>query len=98
MLLTRHSVRRGKERIGIGKAACWRNAEKALLNGVTHAETTGGLNRFLTALYFDKQTANNIRVYNRFVYLFSGDKLITIIALPKKYHDMAEKLQKAKSV
>lgn len=97
MELTRHSVKRSRERIGINKSACERNAAKALEHGVTHPEARGGLNRYLTALYFNGETANNIRVYNRFVYLFSGDRLITIMPLPKRYHDAADKLQRSKA-
>ena len=94
--MTRHSVKRGRERIGIPKASCERNAQKALDLGVTHGETRGGLNRYLTSIYFNNERVNNIRVYNRFVYLFSGSKLVTVMALPKKYHDAADKLQKKK--
>lgn len=95
-LNTKHSAQRTKDRLGISKKLSDKNAQKALDFGVTHAETTGSLNRYLTSLYFARENANNMRVYHRNVYLFHASTLITIIPLPKKYYDIADKLQKRK--
>lgn len=95
-LNTKHSAQRTKDRLGISKKLSDKNAQKALDFGVTHSETVGSLNRYLTSLYFARESANNMRVYHRNVYIFCGNRLITIIPLPKKYYDVADKLQKRK--
>lgn len=93
---TRHSKNRTKERLGISKKLADKNAQKALERGITHSETKGGLSRYLDGLYLSHKAANNIRVYNRNVYLFNGTCLITIITLPQALCGVADKLQKDK--
>ena len=87
--ITRHGAMRTKERIGISKKI----AQKALDFGITHAETSGPLRRYLDYLYFNGGI-DNARIYHRYVYLFAGTTLITIYYLPKKYQAVADTLQK----
>lgn len=92
--ITNHGRERTKERLGISKKAAERNAQKALDKGVTHSQAKGSLKRYIDALYLSYKVANNIRIYNRYTYLFKGTTLITVIELPKKYHALADKLQR----
>lgn len=64
--------------------------------GITHSEAKGGLCRYLDKLYLSNGNANNVRVYHRYVYLFRGNTLLTIIPLPNKFYALADKLQKQK--
>ena len=85
--ITRHAKKRFKQRLGVHKGDANKNAKKALKYGIRHCDTEGSLNRYMTALFFRNRTANNIRIWNGSVYLFSGEKLITVFHVPKKYVD-----------
>lgn len=93
VILTKHSIQRTKDRIGISKKLTGKNAQKAMEYGLTHAQTKGGLKRYIDKLYLTYRTGNNIRVYHRYIYIFKDNTLITIIDLPRKFHALADKLQ-----
>lgn len=85
--LTNHAKDRLKERAGISKSND-RILELALTRGISHSETKGKLNKYLTKLYFYNETANNIKVYQEKVFIFDDKVLITVLNLPnelKKY-------------
>lgn len=88
--------KRTKEKIGLSKKIADKNAQRALEYGVTRSEAKGGLCRYLDKLYLSNGNANNVRVYRRYVYLFRGNTLLTIIPLPNKFYALADKLQKQK--
>lgn len=92
--VTKHATRRTKERVGLPKRLSKKNAEKALQEGIRHEETRGSLHRYIGALYWRNQTANNVRIYCNNVYIFHDDILITIFPLPQKYRKTAERLWK----
>lgn len=94
--ITKHGVKRTKERVGLSKKIADKNAQKALDLGVKHSETKGSLKKFMDALYLKYKNSNNTRIYNRKVYLFHGRVLITIINLPNKFSAAADKIQKRK--
>ena len=95
--MTRHGAQRTKDRLGISKKIADKNAEKALRYGVTHSEVSGKLCCYLDGIYLLNRRPNNMRVYNRMVYLFRGSTLITVLPLPHRYYADADKLQKRKS-
>lgn len=92
--LTRHAVERTKRRVGVPKGAAAKNAERALQDGIKHSDTAGSLNRYFTALYFRHQTADNIRIYCDMVYIFVGERLITVYPLPQRYRRIAANVKK----
>ena len=94
--VTKHGRLRTKDRTGLRKKIAERNAEKAFQFGLTHGETTGNLNKYLTSLYFKNKAANNLRVYHRFVYVFHDKLLITVLPLPRDLCKVADKLEKRK--
>ncbi|MNJ90162.1 hypothetical protein D3C87_77560 [compost metagenome] len=96
-VLTDHSEQRIKDRLGLSKKIADKAAQKALDKGLSHAETKGSLRRFIDALYLREKKANNIKIYNRKVYLFKDVVLITVLNLPNKYSSVADKLQKHKN-
>lgn len=74
-----------------------KSVNDALEKGITHGDTKGSFNRYLTSLYFFNKTANNIRVYDYFVYIFADQTLITVLPLPYKYkRDYINSLKKRK--
>lgn len=95
--MTRHAKARLKDRAGLRKGVAEKNAERALTYGLTHAETKAGLKRYLDYLYLSHGNGNNMRVFHRHVYIFNGTTLITVLPLPKKYNELADKLERRKS-
>lgn len=78
--VTNHAARRTKERLGLPKKLSHKNAENALRYGIRHSDTSGSLNRYISALYWKHETANNVRIYCNNVYIFHGETLITIFS------------------
>lgn len=92
--VSRHAAKRTKERVGLSKKIADKNAQKALDEGITHAETKGSLKRYLDSIYFTNRSINNIRVYQHSVYLFAGPTLVTILSLPQKYRNTVNNIRK----
>lgn len=82
--VTRHAEKRIRQRLGINKKATERNAEKALQCGVTHAEATGQLCKYLDGIFLRNYKPTN---------LFRDTKLITVLPLPRNLWKLADKLQ-----
>lgn len=82
MTITKHAKQRMKERCGFNKKTAERMAHKAFYNGITHAQTKGKLNKWITNLYFKNEKANNIRLYGENAYIFCGETLVTVIPVP----------------
>jgi len=85
MVITKHAESRIRERLGLKKKAVPRMVATALSKGKSHADHTGGAKRYLNGLFLAHKTANNLRVYGNFVYVFIGDKLITVIDFPRRF-------------
>lgn len=94
--VSRHAVKRTKERVGLSKKIADKNAQKALDEGITHAEAKGSLSRYLDRIYFTNRSINSIRIYQHNVYLFADKTLVTILPLPPKYRDTVDKIRKGK--
>lgn len=94
--VSRHGYKRARERLGIPKNAVQKNAEKALVYGVAREEATGPFRRYLDALYHEYGTANNLRAFNRHIYIFCGEVLVTVLNVPYKYFDVTDILQRRK--
>ena len=92
--VTKHATRRTKERLGLPKKTADANAEKALKGGFHRTQAKNGLRRYLDAIWYRYPPVNNIRVYHRHIYIFNDDILITVMNLPKKYFDVADKLER----
>lgn len=60
------------------------------------SDAKSSLRKFLDKLYLSNGNANNMRVYHHHVYLFRGNKLITIIDLPQNLCKLADQIQKQK--
>ena len=86
-VVTKHGQERLKERLGVNKKSCSRVADLALERGLGRGETQGRLNAHLNSLYRTHKKGNNMKVYNRKVFLFHDNLLITVLPLDKKYND-----------
>ena len=82
MKITKHAKGRLKERNGLNKKSINRIVEKALQDGITHAQTKGRLNKWVTEQFLHSRTANNIRLYGDKAYIFKDCTLITVLQIP----------------
>jgi hypothetical protein len=64
--------------------------------GLTHAETSGQLNGYLTTLYDFNGQANNIRLYGDHIYIFCNEVLVTVYDTPKRFMPIVNKLMRRK--
>lgn len=65
-------------------------------NGLRHGDCTGNLKKWVDSLYFKERTANQIRLYSDKAYIFTGDKLITVIQIPHNLVKEVDKLRRSK--
>lgn len=91
-----HAAKRMKERCGSNKSSIQKTAQTALERGITHAETSGSLKRYLDHLYLQHRKANNMRIWGDKVFIFYGESLITVLNLPQKYMATCNKIQERK--
>lgn len=71
-------------------------AEKAFNEGITHSQTKGRLNKWITSLYFRNHAANNIRIYGDNAYIFCGETLVTVIPVPASLKRNMDKMIRVK--
>ena len=97
-IVTTHAERRTRKRLGLPKKSAGTNAERALRCGVLLEETKSSLRRFLEGAQkqHPENDANNVIIYNRSVYIFCDDVLITVFSLPRKWHSVADELCRRK--
>ena len=94
--VTKHASKRMKERCGYSKSTCQRMAEKAFAEGVSHADVSGRLDKYFYQLYCYDYSANNLRIYGEFVYVFSDHNLVTVMLLPNDLKDSVKKTMNIK--
>lgn len=82
MDVSNHAKERIKERCGLGKKSYERIATKVFKDGITHSQTKGRLNKWVTSLYFKNKKANNIRLFGDKAYIYCNDVLVTVIQIP----------------
>ena len=101
IIITNHAYSRMKERLGIKKKAADRIVEVAYEEGISHSETSGRLNKYVS----DKARAYmtkgyRIRIYGEAVYCFveKGKKivLVTVWHIPNNLKNQVIGLQKRK--
>ncbi len=97
MKISDHAKQRMKERCGFNKKSQGRMAKKALEQGITHKQTKGRLNKWVTSLYFKNRNANNIRIYGDNAYIFCGDTLVTVIPVPPRLKKDLDRMIKKKN-
>lgn len=81
--ITRHGGQRVRKRLGKPKKSVARIATRALEKGLGQKDVKGRLNRYLEKLWHFGY-ANNIRLFQEQVFIFDGEKLVTVFPLPSK--------------
>ena len=95
MEITQHAFDRTRQRMGLNADALVKMAATALVKGMPHHATKGKLRRYLDGIFLRSMVANNMRVYGHYIYLFRGEKLITIYNMPNELIAISDKLQAA---
>lgn len=83
--ITQHAYDRAKERLRWKRNVLDKMAEKAFYEGLTHSEMKGQLKKYISKLWFQYRTANNVRIYGENIFFFSNMTLITIYRLPNNF-------------
>lgn len=96
MIITKHAMQRIRKRVGVTVKGAERIATRALENGITHNDTNGTLNHYMSRQFLKYRTANNLRIWCNFVYVFCNDTLVTVFQLPPELRKYAEKIRKRK--
>lgn len=93
---SKHAEARLHERCGINRKSAQRIAEKAFNEGIQHSQTKGNLKKWVTSLYFNNKSANNIRLYGDKAYIFSDSVLITVLQIPSNLRNDMRSLVKGR--
>lgn len=81
-VLTKHSVKRIRQRLGVPKKSAERCARRALAHGRSCEEFTGEFRAYLDNVMRGQPGNNFIRVHGEHLFIFSGNVLITVFDLP----------------
>jgi hypothetical protein len=93
MIITDHAENRIRQRCGLPRRAVNKKAEVALRDGLSHKECTGRLKKYFDYLFLSHGGVGaNIRIYGDNVYIFTRDKLITVLPLPNEHRKSARKI------
>ena len=97
VILTYHGEERIRKRKGTSKKNAKRAAEEALTHGLKYSDITNlNLRKFMDGKYLSKCTANNMTIYQRYIYLFKDNVLITLFALPNNLANISENIMRRK--
>lgn len=88
-VISHHARCRARQRFSLTGAGFQKLASRALVYGIPREQTRGQLRRYLDELWMQYGTANNIRLYGEYLFLFSGALLITTWHLPAAYRKHA---------
>ena len=81
--VTNHADKRLKQRAGVTKKNRKEVAIAAYEKGLKHSDCTGRLHKYVTLLYFQHQTAFQIRIYHEKVFIFNGKNAYNIVTFTK---------------
>lgn len=92
VILTKHSIKRMGQRLGLKKKSCRRQAQAAFDCGLKLEDVKGALNSLLNAIYLKYRAARNLRVYNKHIYVFDKNVLITVLKVSNKFYRVFKKV------
>ncbi|MFH1152800.1 MAG: hypothetical protein V1793_03195 [Pseudomonadota bacterium] len=84
--ISHHAMDQFCDRLHLPCRICHNQAMTAWRYGIRHAETRGGLNRYISGIYLRYRTANNVRISQGLVWVFCGSVLVTVWQLPGCFH------------
>lgn len=93
MKLTRGGENRTLRKVGGSKKSVERIAEKALKFGINQTEVSGNLSSYLNKITLRNKRADSIKIYNRKIYIFKGETLLSVLDLPHNKYVIENKLK-----
>ena len=90
LVTTKHGRSRMRQRTGISGGNSEKMAKRILRAGIKHSETSGELHSYMSQVYLKHQNSNNSRIYGDCIYLFGGNKMITVFKLPVHLYENLE--------
>jgi hypothetical protein len=88
MTITKHALKRSKERGGFGKSEkrIMKMAERAYAKGMGYDSAAGRLKVYMKEKMLKHGNGYALKVYGGYMFIFSSDeKLITMYPVPGKY-------------
>lgn len=92
IIITPHAAQRIRERLNLAGDAAERTVEQAFTSGLQVRQTRGKLRRYLDRCSM-QHGHGNFRIWGRFVFVFHGVNLITVLNLPHEFEHQVEKLK-----
>lgn len=91
--LTRHADIRCKDRLGLNKRSKQRNVELARRNGLTIRDVSGKMKNVFLMCICKNPGATDVRIYNRYIYVFNDNILVTVMPLKKEFYRLEDKFK-----
>ena len=90
IVVSRHAEKRIKTRMGIGKKASQRTAERAYKEGINYSQTNGSLKRYFGYLYSTRKSTEIYKIWHEMLFIFDKVSphqhvLITVLPVPKRH-------------
>ena len=90
IVVSKHAEKRIKKRMGIGKKASQRTAERAYQEGINYSQANGSLKRYFGYLYATRKSTEVYKIWHEMLFIFnkvSPNKkvLITVVPVPKRH-------------
>ncbi len=93
--ISTHAKKRMKKRLGLPKKALLKMAQKVFDEGIRHKDLKGKAKKYCDYLFLSYETANNIRIYGEYVYLFGHNNcMITTFEIPQQHKRLFMTIQK----
>lgn len=80
IVITQHAYEKGRERLGLKPNAFEKVVACAFCYGVEPQETKGELKKYIKHL-FEEHNNTDARIYGENIYIFSGNRLVTVYRL-----------------
>lgn len=93
--LTRHAIKRGKERLRLNKSALLRTARIARDRGTKRIDTTGDLRWFLDKITASQADGADVRLLGEIIYIFCDEYLLTVYHLLPHYRKLVNKMNRS---
>ena len=98
MKTTRHGAKRVRKRIGIKKKVVDKIRDKAFVFGIKHSEAKGKLNNYFDYLWYQNPESTNIRMYANYVWIFCGERLVTVFPVPTSHKKSVLRMLKKRRI
>lgn len=91
IIVTKHARERARERCGLGGSSTLSLANRAYLRGILIDECPGSVKDYLLRKTTEDEHGDVVKVYGEIVFVFSGQKLVTVWNLPRPIRDLMRK-------